>query len=160
MLFSTADIQFLLEGRIDFTALSAVEFLCVFRHKLIQLVQINVCKDGADDRALRSTGVSIVVVPVLHISGFQKLPEQTNKMLVRNPLAQNGNQHMVVYIVKTALYVALNKPFCPREIFLHILECRMAAFVHAEAVGVVAEGWLIDTLQNEPHHLLYQFVVE
>ena len=30
----------------------------------------------------------------------------------------------------------------------------MAAFVHAETVGVVAEDWLIDTLQNEPHHLL------
>ena len=67
---------------------------------------------------------------------------------------------MMVYIVKTALYVALNKPLCPREIFLHILECRMAAFVHAETVGVVAEGWLIDTLQNEPRHLLYQFVIE
>ena len=66
-----------------------------------------------------------MVVPVLHISGFQKLPEQTNEMLVRNPLAQNGNQHMMVYIVKTALYVALNKPLCPREIFLHIFERRM-----------------------------------
>ena len=67
-------------------------------------------------------------------------------MLVRNPLSQNSNQHMMVYIVKTALYVALNKPLCPREIFLHIFECRMAAFVYAEAVGVVAEGWLINTL--------------
>ena len=81
-------------------------------------------------------------------------------MLVRNPLAQNGNQHMVVYIVKTALYVALNKPLCPCEIFLHIFERRMAAFVYAEAVGVVAEGWLVNALQDEPHHLLYQFVVE
>ena len=36
----------------------------------------------------------------------------------------------------------------------------MAAFVYAEAVGVVAEGWLVNALQYEPHHLLYQFVVE
>lgn len=57
-------------------------------------------------------------------------------------------------IAKTALCIALNKPLCPRKIFLYILECCMAAFVHAETVGVVAEGWLIDTLQNEPHHLL------
>ena len=66
----------------------------------------------------------------------------------------------MVYIVKAALYVALNKPLCPREIFLHILKRRMAALIHTETVGVVAEGWLIDTIQYEPHHLLYQFVVE
>ncbi|EDM97854.1 hypothetical protein BACCAP_04329 [Pseudoflavonifractor capillosus ATCC 29799] len=81
-------------------------------------------------------------------------------MLIRNPLAQNGNQHMMIYIVKAAPYVALNEPLCPREIFLHILERRMAAFVHAETVGVVAEGWLVNALQYESHHLLYQFVVE
>ena len=67
---------------------------------------------------------------------------------------------MMVYIVKTALYIPLNEPLCPCEIFLHILERRMTALVHAETVGVVAEGRLIDTLQYEPHHLLYQFVVE
>ena len=67
-------------------------------------------------------------------------------MFVRNPLPQNVNQHMMVYIVKTALYIPLNEPLCSREIFLHIFECRMAAFVYAETVGVVAESWLIDAL--------------
>ena len=67
-------------------------------------------------------------------------------MLVCNSLPQNSNQHMMVYIVKTALYVPLNEPLCSREIFLHIFERRMAALVHAETVGVVAKGWLINAL--------------
>ena len=67
-------------------------------------------------------------------------------MFVCNPLPQNVNQHMMVYIVKTALYIPLNEPLCSRKIFLHIFECRMAAFVYAETVGVVAESWLIDAL--------------
>ena len=87
-----------------------------------------------------------MVIPVLHISGFQKFPKQTDEMFVCNPLPQNVNQHMMVYIVKTALYIPLNEPLCPRKIFLHIFECRMAAFVYAETVGVVAESWLIDAL--------------
>ena len=64
-------------------------------------------------------------------------------MFVCNPLPQNVNQHMMV---KTALYIPLNEPLCSRKIFLHIFECRMAAFVYAETVGVVAESWLIDAL--------------
>ena len=109
---------------------------------------------------MRSAGVSIVIVPVLHISGFQKLPKQTDEMLVSNPLSQNSNQHMMVYIVKTAFYISFNKPLCSREVFLHIFECRVAALVHAETMGLVTESWLIDTFQYEPHHLLYQFIVE
>lgn len=67
---------------------------------------------------------------------------------------------MMVYVVKTALYIPLNEPLCPRKIFLHIFECRMTASVYTETVGIVAKGWLINTLQDEPHHLLYQFIVE
>ena len=67
-------------------------------------------------------------------------------MFVCNPLSQNSNQHMMVYIVKTTLYVPLNEPLCSREIFLHIFERRMAALVYTEAVGAVAESWLINTL--------------
>ena len=52
----------------------------------------------------------------------------------------------MVYIVKAALYIPLNKPLCSREIFLHIFERRMAALVYAETVGVVAKGWLINAL--------------
>src|SRR5699024_7404785 len=113
-------IQFFLERRIDFSAVSAIKVLCVFRHIFVQFIHIDVCKDWADNRALRSAGVSIVIVPVLHISGFQKLPKQTDEMLVSNPLSQNSNQHMMVYIVKTAFYISFNKPLCSREVFLHV----------------------------------------
>ena len=67
-------------------------------------------------------------------------------MFVCNPFTQNSSQHMMVYIVKAALYIPLNEPLCPRKIFLHIFECRMAALVYAETVGVVAEGWLVNAL--------------
>ena len=87
-----------------------------------------------------------MVVPVLHISSFQEFPEQTDEMFVCNPLPQNSNQYMMVYIVKTALYIPLNEPLCSREIFLHIFECRMVALVYAETVGAVAKGWLINAL--------------
>ena len=65
-------------------------------------------------------------------------------MFVCNPFTQNSSQHMMVYIVKAALYIPLNEPLCSCEIFLHIFECRMAALVYAEAVGAVAKGWLIN----------------
>lgn len=108
MFFPSADIQLLLERRIDFTAVSAVEFLCILCHITVQFVHVDVCKDRADDGALWSAGISIVIIPILHISGFQELPEQTDEMFVCNPLSQNSNQHMMVYVVKTALYISLN----------------------------------------------------
>jgi len=67
-------------------------------------------------------------------------------VFICNPLSQNGNQHLMVYIVKTALYVSFNEPLCSREVFLHILERRMATLVHTEPVGVVAKGRLINAL--------------
>ena len=63
--------------------------------------------------------------------------EQTDEMFVCNPLSQNSNQHMMVYVVKTALYISLNEPLCPRKIFLHIFECRMTAPVYTETVGII-----------------------
>ena len=146
MFFPPADIQLLLERRIDFTAVSAVEFLCILCHITVQFVHVDVCQDRADDGALRGTGISIVIIPILHISSFQELPEQTDEMFICNPLSQNSNQHMMVYVVKTALYIPLNEPLCPRKIFLHIFECRMTASVYTETVGIVAKGWLINTL--------------
>ena len=67
-------------------------------------------------------------------------------MFICNPLSQDGCQYMMVYVVKTALYIALNEPLCSRKIFLHIFKCCMTAFIYAETVRVVAKGWLINAL--------------
>ena len=52
LFFPSADIQLLLERRIDFTAVSAVEFLCILCHIAIQFVHVDICEDRTDDRAL------------------------------------------------------------------------------------------------------------
>ena len=52
---------------------------------------------------------------------------------------------MMVYVVKTAVYISLNEPLGPRKIFLHIFECRMTASIYTATVRIIAKGCLLYT---------------
>ena len=101
-----------------------------------------------------------MVNPVLHVSGFQKFPNQADKVLIFDSSAENINKNMVVNIVKTAFDVALNEPFHPCKSLFDLQKCRVATPVRSESVGMGGESTLVNTFQYHSDNFLQQFVVE
>lgn len=118
----------------------SAEFLLIFLHILIQLVQIDIGEDGTDARPLWSAGVGFVVFPLFHISGFQKFPHQADKGFVLDSPAENFNQYMVVKAVETRLDIALHKPLCASERVLNFDQRGVAAFSRAESMRYIGKG--------------------
>ena len=61
-----------------------IELLGGLFHELVQLIQVDICEYGRNDAALRTAGVGSMVLPVLHITGFQEFPNELNQPSVFN----------------------------------------------------------------------------
>ena len=129
-------------------------------YKAVQLVQIDICKDWADDTALRRTAVCIVIHPVLQIPGFQELPNQPEKAFILDALCKNVNHYIMVNIVEEAFDVSLYKPFDTCKVHLYLTQRRMTAMIWTKAVRRFRKAALIDCFQQEPHTFLYELVIE
>ena len=67
---------------------------------------------------------------------------------------------MVVYVIKTPFDIALHKPFCSCQIFLHIRYGCVTASFGSETMWAVLECRFVNTFQNHPDYFLYQFVLK
>lgn len=99
-----------------------------------------------------------MVLPILHISGFQEFPNEFQKTGVLDFGMDNVHQNVVVDVVKTALDVALYEPRHAGEFLFQGFERGMAAPSRTKAVGVLGKYRLIDGLQYHPQDLLHQFI--
>ena len=59
-----------------------IETGLVFLHKSVQLGEIDICQNGTHAAALGRTGIGFVVLPLLHVSRFQKLPHERQELFV------------------------------------------------------------------------------
>lgn len=97
------------------------------------------------DTTLRGTAVSGVVFPILDIPSFQKLANDVQKTTVLDFPAQNINQFFVIDVIKTTLYIALDKPDHACEVRRNLTECGMTAFTRSETLGVAVKDRFIDS---------------
>lgn len=102
--------------------------------EFVQLVHINIGQDWTDAGPLRRAAIAVVVLPLLHITGFQHFLHELDKLLVLNSLFQDINKYMVVEVVKAALDTPLDHPPGPRKAALNFKQRRMAASLGAESV--------------------------
>ena len=122
-----------------------IKAFCDFPKLLVQLIQIDICKYWRTDTTLRGTAVSGVVFPILDIPSFQKLANDVQKTTVLDFPAQNLNQFFVIDVIKTTLYIALDKPDHACEVRRNLTECGMTAFARSETVGVAVKDRFIDS---------------
>ena len=61
-----------------------IELFGGLSHELVQLIQVDICEYGRNDAALRTAGVGSMVLPVLHITGFQEFPDELNQPSIFN----------------------------------------------------------------------------
>ena len=66
----------------------------------------------------------------------------------------------MIDVIKTTLYVALNKPDHTCEVRRKLTECGMAAFTRPETVGMAVKGWFVDGFQNHSDNFLQELVTE
>ena len=114
-----------------------VEPCFVFPHISVELIEVDICKNWAHSRPLRRTGIGHVVLPLLHISGFQDFPHEADERLIVNSFTQDVDQYMVVKAVKARFNVSLDKPFCACEGLLNLRERSMAAPLGSESMRSV-----------------------
>jgi len=137
-----------------------IKEFCDFPKLLVQLIQIDICKYWRADTTLRRTAVSGVVLPILDIPSFQKLANDVQKTTVFDFPAQNFNQFFVIDVIKTTLYIALDKPDHACEVRRNLTQCGMTAFARSETVGMTVKDRFIDSFQNHSDNFLQEFVTE
>ena len=84
-------------------------------HVLVELVEIDIGKNGTNDAALRSAAVTLMQLVIFHISCVEKFTDKAQKTLVLNPLAKNADHDIMVDIVEEAFNISLNKPLTSGE---------------------------------------------
>lgn len=121
-----------------------IKAFCDFPKLLVQLIQIDICKYWRTDTTLRGTAVSGVVFPILDIPSFQKLANDVQKTTVLDFLLKSQSI-FVIDVIKTTLYIALDKPDHACEVRRNLTECGMTAFTRSETVGVAVKDRFIDS---------------
>ena len=146
--------------RVPFSPLSLTEGFAIGFHVLIQLVQIDICQNRADDPALRCAGIGLVKCPLFHISGVQKFPYQPQKPFIRNSLPQYTDQNIMVDTIKKAVNVAFNEPLCSRKGFLYAHKRRVTASLRAEAMRGRLKAAFVYGLQYHTDYFLQKLIIK
>src|SRR5262245_57670467 len=126
-------------------------------------MQVDVGQQWGGDTTLRDTRFAPGELVLLHNSGFEKLPDQVQEVLVCNPSFDQTQELPVLNDVKIALDVSLDHI----EVFATFIEeghqdrdsiHRTAPF--AKAVGVQAEIRFKDRIKDCPEGFLDKAVSE
>ena len=62
----------------------------------IELIQVQIGQQWPNDRSLGNSAVRGIPTPIFQVSGFEKLPDQTNEPFIMNLLPKNGEQHGMI----------------------------------------------------------------
>ena len=90
-------------------------------HIPIQLIQVDVGKDGANNAPLGRSAVGVVERPIFQITRSQEFPYQAEEFLVVDAFRQNFHHGVVVDIVEEAFDVSLYKPLHPGKAGLNLV---------------------------------------
>src|SRR5579871_1724771 len=126
--------------------------------KHVQLVQVDIRKDGADHSALRRTAQSGVIPPFFQIACFEQILYQTQEAVVGDMLAQNRQQDRMVNVVETAANISLDKPLRPGPVPLDFHQSRMTTTFWTEAMRMLGKLRLEVGFQKGADHFLQQFI--
>ena len=131
-----------------------------FRHILVELVKVDVGKNGTDDAALRSAAVALMQLVIFHISCVEKFTDKAKKSLILNSLAKNANHDIVVDVVKEAFNISFHKPFTSRKAILNHSQSCVTAFVGPKAMGGILKAAFINGFQQHTDNFLHQLIVD
>ena len=129
-------------------------------HVNIQLMEINVGEDGADNAALRRAGQRVMHLPKLQVACLEKLPDQVEEASIRDLSSEYLEEFGMVDVVEEPLNIAFDDPVGALAGGLDLEQCRVTASFGSEPVRRVFEHGLVDRLQQHSHHLLHQLVGE
>ena len=144
---------------IDGSLVPTVKQFLVFGHMLVELVEIDIGKYGADDAALRSAAVTLMQLVIFHISCVEKFTDKAQKTLIFNSLAKDANHDIMIDIVEEAFNISFHKPLAPGKAILNHSQSRVTASIRSEAMGGVFKTVFIDGFQQHTDNFLYQLVV-
>src|SRR5262249_60118429 len=122
--------------------------------ELVQPIEVDVGKDGADNPALRRAAEGGVPLPVLHVSGLEQSVNQPEEAVIVDLLAEDRQQDVSVDVVEAPLDVALDEPLRTGPGVGYRGQRRMTAASWPEAVGRVGELRLVVGVQKGAHYLL------
>ena len=117
--------------------------LFAFAQFFFKLMQINIGENRRKNSSLWRAVVRFMILPVFHVSGFEKFGDKPNKFSVFYFLRQKIEQNTVVNIIEKGFDVAFDKPFCSVEIFTHLLQCAVTTSFWSETVRKVNENRLV-----------------
>src|SRR6266536_2151726 len=125
---------------------------------LVQPVEVDVRKDGTDDPALRNSAERRVEPPVLQVSRLQQRPDQPEETAVVDAFSEDAKQDLMIQSVEKLSDVKLEKPGRAGPGVVHLAQRGVAATAPTETMGVLGELRVVVGVQDEPEHLLQQFV--
>ena len=109
---------------------------------------------GRDHAPLRASTQGFVIAPLLHISGLEQVPYESEKSVIVDLFSQDCQHDLMVEPVKTLSYVSLHQPFRARPCVLDFAECRVASALWPKPMGTRAELRLVICLKDLPDGLL------
>src|SRR2546426_3607930 len=78
----------------------------------IEFVKVDVGQYRGDDSPLGRATMRLMKPPVFHITGFQHLPDDIQKLGVINLLLQQLHENSMVDVVEEAFNVEFDEPLC------------------------------------------------
>ena len=89
----------------------------------IEFVKGDVCQYGGEYSPLWGAAACVMVLPFFHLSGFDHLADDVQKLCVINLLLQQSHKYIMVYVIEGAFDVELNEPLRPSPGLCESLQC-------------------------------------
>src|SRR6266700_4780437 len=106
---------------------------------LVELVEVDVGKNGADDASLWRSTVGGLVLPVFQVACFEQSTNQAQEAPIVDVLRQRGKQQIMVQAVKAGGDISLDEPGGPKPAAINFLEGTVASSCRSKAMGAVTE---------------------
>ncbi|HMB08017.1 MAG TPA: recombinase family protein, partial [Isosphaeraceae bacterium] len=113
---------------------------------------------GRDHTALRDSAVGGVEPPVLKVSRFEEVTDETQETVIVDFRPENPQDDRVIDLVEARADISLDEPFRPRTSADDLPKCGVTPSSRSESVRTVAELRLVVGFQDGPDHFLEKFV--
>jgi hypothetical protein len=75
-----------------------------------------------------------VIPPVFQISRLEQVPDQPEKALIKDVLAENRHQHLMIEVVETAADIPFDEPRCSPPVVVDLSQCSVTATIRPESM--------------------------
>lgn len=137
LFFPSTSVRFLLRHEVSFATISTIRFLYVLYRVAIRFIRMSIYRSETSSKTLQDAKVDVIVVPVLRVSDFRRLPRRASRVFVYGPLSRGDGRRVVICIIGATLCVSLGRPLYPHGVFLRVFRYHVATSICARAIKVI-----------------------